>query len=147
VDRLLGEYGLREDMPLARADFLRRIESRRKSEEQEEESLQAIRRGPCFGSPAFRQRMSELIEAQGSETSGQLRTENSLLRAQRIIAEELERLGWTSEQLAARRKNDPAKLAPKRTCTVTSMLPRAIRRLFPTKNSLQEYEGINHLTV
>jgi hypothetical protein len=118
--------------------------------------------------------MTELLEAQGSETSGQLRTENSMLRAQRIIAKELERLGWTGEQLAVRRKNDPAKLAiaarlrkgttltvkeisqrlhlgtanpPKRTCTVISMLPRAIQLLFPTKNSLQEYEGINHLTL
>jgi putative transposase len=54
VDRLLGEYALGKDTPLARTDFLRRIESRRRSEEQEEESLQAIRRGPCFGSPAFR---------------------------------------------------------------------------------------------
>jgi hypothetical protein len=111
VDRLLGEYALGEDTPLVRTDFLRRIESRRRSEEQEEESLQAIRCGPCFGSPAFRKRMSELLEAQGSEISGQARTENSILRAQRIIAEELERLGRTGEQLAARRKNDPAKLA------------------------------------
>jgi hypothetical protein len=55
--------------------------------------------------------MLNLIEAQSKEAPGQLRVENSSVRAQRIIAEELDRLGWTGEQLFARRKNDPAKLA------------------------------------
>ncbi|MGZ8899167.1 MAG: hypothetical protein ACXW3Z_03650 [Limisphaerales bacterium] len=55
--------------------------------------------------------MLDLIEAQSKEPPGPLRVENSSLRAQRIIAEELDRLGWTTEQLAARRRHDPAKLA------------------------------------
>ena len=33
------------------------------------------------------------------------------MRTQRIIAQELDRLGWITEQLMARRKNNPAKLA------------------------------------
>src|SRR5688500_7541768 len=109
VDRLLGEHGLRDDTPQTRAEFLARIESRRA--EEDEQALHPIRRGWCLGSPAFQQQMRDLIEAQAKETPGQLRVENSILRAQRIITEELARLGWTAEQLAARRRNDPAKLA------------------------------------
>ena len=86
VDRLLGDHGLREDTPQTRAEFLTRIESRRA--EDDEPSLRPIRRGWC-----------------------PLRVENSVLRVQRIITEELDRLGWTAEPLSARRKNDPAKLA------------------------------------
>jgi hypothetical protein len=100
---------LRDDTPQARAEFLARIESRRA--EEDEPSLRPIRRGWCLGSPAFQQQMLDLIQAQQKEAPGQLRVENSILRAQRIIPEELARLGWTAEQLFARRRNDPAKLA------------------------------------
>ena len=109
VDRLLGEHGIRHDTPQHRAEFLTRIESRRT--EEDEPSLRLIRRGWCLGSPAFQQQMLDLLEAQAKETPRHLRVENSSMRAQRIIAEELDRLGWTTEQLIARRKNDPAKLA------------------------------------
>jgi putative transposase len=51
VDRLLGEHGLRDDTPQARAESLARIESRRA--EEDEPSLRPIRRGWCLGSPAF----------------------------------------------------------------------------------------------
>ena len=37
--------------------------------------------------------------------------ERADVRAEKIIAEDLARLGWSPEELAARRKSDPAKLA------------------------------------
>ena len=43
--------------------------------------------------------------------SGALHLEPPRLRAERIIAEELARLGWSEQDLAAHRKNAPEKLA------------------------------------
>ena len=37
--------------------------------------------------------------------------ETAQAKAERIIAEELSRLGWTEGDLAGRRKNDPGKMA------------------------------------
>ena len=47
----------------------------------------------------------------GESHAGQLRRESAEVRAERILAEELGRLGWTEAQLRERRKSDPAKLA------------------------------------
>jgi len=46
-----------------------------------------------------------------SSTWGELKWESGMMRAERIITEELGRLGWTEVQLRERRKSDPAKLA------------------------------------
>jgi hypothetical protein len=48
--------------------------------------------------------------AKGSP-AGDLRRESADMRAERIVAEELGRLGWSEMQLRERRKRDPAKLA------------------------------------
>ncbi len=47
----------------------------------------------------------------GEHHSGELRLETAETKAGRIVAEELQRLGWKQSDLAARRKSDPAKLA------------------------------------
>ncbi|HEX7860803.1 MAG TPA: hypothetical protein VF773_10780 [Verrucomicrobiae bacterium] len=108
--RLLGEHGLREDTEQTRAEFLRRIESRRASEEGEE-FFQAIRRGWCFGAQSFQQQVVALVESQGKEAPMEVRAETATLCAERIIAEELTARGRTTGQLTRRRRNDPAKLA------------------------------------
>ncbi|HTV40144.1 MAG TPA: hypothetical protein VMF08_06200 [Candidatus Sulfotelmatobacter sp.] len=46
----------------------------------------------------------------GDHHSGELRRESAEAKAQRIIAEELRRLGWRKNELSRRRKSDPAKL-------------------------------------
>ena len=46
----------------------------------------------------------------GEHHFGQLRLETAQTKAERIIAEELARLGWQEAQLAARRKQDPDKV-------------------------------------
>ena len=47
----------------------------------------------------------------GENHSGQLRWESAEVKAERIISEELGRLGWTEADLAQRRKSAPEKLA------------------------------------
>ena len=42
--------------------------------------------------------------------AGELRQETAELKAERIVAEELRRLGWPETQLVTRGKSDPEKL-------------------------------------
>ncbi len=75
-------------------------------------ALKVFRRGWCVGAEEFRQRMLEQMEGKlGEHHSGELRRESAEVRAERILAEELRRLGWRPENLAVRRKSDPGKLA------------------------------------
>ncbi len=111
VDRLLGEHGIEQDTPAGRQEFERHME-RRCLEEVDEETLQEFRRGWCLGGEAFRREMLEQMEGKlGDNHPGQLRRESSEAKAQRIIAQELDRLGWSQGDLALRRKSDPVKLA------------------------------------
>ena len=47
----------------------------------------------------------------GQHHAGQLRIETAEAKAERLVAEELRRLGWSAEDLVRRPKNDPGKLA------------------------------------
>jgi len=74
--------------------------------------MSRFRRGWCLGSEAFRQAMLEEMGGKlGDNHSGELRSESAQTRAERIIEEELCRLGWEERELISRRKSDPAKLA------------------------------------
>ena len=55
--------------------------------------------------------LEEMEDKLGEHHSGELRRESVEARTERIIAEELSRLGWKESELALRRKSDPAKLA------------------------------------
>ena len=56
--------------------------------------------------------MLERMEGKlGEYQAGDLRREGAEARAERIIAEELQRLGWRQRQLREQRKSDPHKLA------------------------------------
>jgi hypothetical protein len=111
VDRLLGEYGFLPDTTVGRQEFERQLEKQR-LEELDAESLKPLRRGWCLGSEAFRQRLLERIEGKlGDHHSGELRQESAQSRADRIMGEELQRLSWTPQDVALRRKSDPDKLA------------------------------------
>ena len=93
------------------ADIERRMEARR-LEESDEEALKVFRRGWCHGSEEFRRQLVEKMEGKlGENHAGALHFEATQARAERILAEELSRLGWTASDLARRRKNDPDKLA------------------------------------
>ena len=111
VDRLLGEHGIPRDSPAGREEFERHLE-RCRLEEVEAEALKALRRGWCLGSEAFRRELLEQMESKlGDNHPGELRRESSQAKADRIIAAELVRLGWSEQDLALHRKSDPAKLA------------------------------------
>ena len=111
VDRLLGEHGIQQDSPAGRQEFERQMEARR-LEEADEEEIKALRRGWCLGSEPFRQKMLELMEGKlGENHSGELHRETAEQKANRIICEELSRLGWQESDLTARRRSDPGKVA------------------------------------
>jgi putative transposase len=110
VDRLLGAHGIPHDSAAGRAEFQLRMEARR-AEEADEKTLEAIRQDWCFGSEEFRAELVQRMEGKLAEHhSGALHLESSRVRGQRIVAEELSRLGWTEVDLAAQRKNAPEKL-------------------------------------
>jgi putative transposase len=110
MDRLLGEHGIPHESPAGRLEFERRME-RRRLEETDEETLKALRRGWFLGSEAFREELLEKAEALGTPPTGAMRLETANARAERIVAEELRRVGWAESDLALRRKSDPVKLA------------------------------------
>jgi hypothetical protein len=111
VDRLLGEHGLQQDTPAARQQFELRMEARR-LEPGDEEGLKALRRGWCLGGEEFRTAMLDRMDGKlGEHHAGELRRESAELKAERIIGEELSRLGWAEPELGSRRKSDPVKLA------------------------------------
>jgi REP-associated tyrosine transposase len=111
VDRVLGEHGIQQDSALGRQEFERRLE-RRRLEETDEAALKVLRRGWCLGSEEFRREMLQKTEGKlGENHAGSMRFEASEARADRILAEELRKLGWTQSDLATRRKSDPGKLA------------------------------------
>jgi hypothetical protein len=110
VDRLLGEHGLQQDSAAARQAFERRTEARR-LEPGQEQALKALRRGWCLGSEQFKQEKLEELDGQLRQHHfGQIRLEVAQAKAERIIGEELHRLGWQQADLASRRKRDPSKL-------------------------------------
>jgi hypothetical protein len=83
----------------------------RRQQEIDEVGCERVRRGWCLGSEAFRKEMLERMEGQlGESHAGERQRESAQVRAERIMAEELGRLGWTDAQLRERRKSDPAKL-------------------------------------
>jgi hypothetical protein len=59
----------------------------------------------------------------GESHSGQMRRETAEAKAERIMAGELLRRGWTEADLAARRKSDPDKLAIAARLRKQTMLP------------------------
>ena len=96
---------------LAAAEFQLRMEARR-AEEQDEQTLQIIRQSWSYGSEQFKLELLQRLEGElGEHHSGHLHQQTSAGRAERIIAEELTRLGWTESDLATQRKNAPEKLA------------------------------------
>ena len=110
VDRLLGEHGIPHDSAAASQEFERQMQ-RRRLEETDETALNSLRRAWFHGSESFRKELLEKVEASGEPHTGAMRLETARDQSERIIAEELQRIGWSESELAIRRKSDPAKLA------------------------------------
>ena len=94
VDRLLEEHGCAEDTAASWRRFEMGMEARRQ-EETNPRSPRVPRRGWCLGSEEFKQRLLEQMEGRvGEHHSGGVRQEVAKAKAERIVAEELRRLGW-----------------------------------------------------
>jgi REP-associated tyrosine transposase len=109
VDRLLGEWGLRWDLPGAGREFAALMEARRQGELAKE--FKPLRRGWCLGSQPFRADMLKYVEAQKGQWhyGGELR-ESAEAKAERLIAQALRRGGVAEDQLAGWRRGHPWKL-------------------------------------
>ena len=111
VDRLLAEHGIRRDTAEGRQEFERRMEARR-WEAAAPATITALRRDWCLWGEEFRQeRLEQMAGKLGEHHAGELRRESGEAKAERLVGQELKRLGWTEADLAVRRKSDPLKLA------------------------------------
>jgi len=110
TDRLLGEHGIGRDDAAGRELFEKQME-RRRLEEMDPAALKVFKRGWCYGSKEFRKEMLKRLEGKlGENHAAEQRLETAQAKAERIIKEELVRLGSTDKDLRARGKCDPMKL-------------------------------------
>jgi REP element-mobilizing transposase RayT len=109
VERLLGEMGIPKDSTAGRRQFELGMEERRQRDEPEQ--WKSVERGWCMGDEEFRQELLEQMESKfGRHHGGPEREETAAAGAERMLAEELKRRGWASDQLAGRRKGDLEKV-------------------------------------
>src|SRR5204862_7782740 len=108
VDRLLGEWGILNDSPAGRKQLSGLMEARRRGEGSGEYEPQ----GWCLGSDEFRRELLAQVDAQAGPTHTDPEvSEAAEAKAERIIEEELSRLGWSAGDLPGRRKGDGRKVA------------------------------------
>ena len=70
-----------------------------------------VERGWCLGSEAFRQELlAAAAEQIGATNYGSERRATEEAKAQRLVAEGLERLGWTESDFERARKGDERKV-------------------------------------
>jgi REP element-mobilizing transposase RayT len=110
VERLFGEMRLYKDSPAARRELERQMEERRRQESGGEEWAK-IRRGWFFGADELKQELlAQVSERVGAQHYGAERQESGEVKAERLVREELPKLGWQEADLAVRRKGDPGKV-------------------------------------
>jgi REP element-mobilizing transposase RayT len=121
VDRVFGEARIPKDSAAGRRELARQMELRQESEATAD--YQPIRAGWYLGSEEFRQELLAAAAKQiGRSHYGAERFESSQERANRMVAQELKRLGWDESKLASRRKGDKRKVAlARRLRTETTM--------------------------
>ena len=107
-ERLLGEYHLPKDSATGRRRLEETLEQRRGAEDQQE--YKAIRRGWFLGDEALKKElMAQMSEKGGKSHYGEELRESAEAKAERIVVEELKRLGLAEGELNRRRKGDPEK--------------------------------------
>jgi putative transposase len=109
VDRLLGEYRIPEDSSAGRQYLETCLEQRRVQEG--ECDFKSIRRGWCLGDDRFRQELLEQVHRCSREHHfATVRQETADQSGRRIIAEELNKLGWAETELLTTAKGDRRKV-------------------------------------
>jgi putative transposase len=111
VERVLGEWDVRQDTAAGRRQLERGMEQRRELEASKARpDWKRLRRGWCWGPKGFREELLELIgQKQGKQHYGEELRESDEQKAQRLMAEMLRKLGWTEAELKRRRKADAKK--------------------------------------
>lgn len=111
VDRVLGEWGVKEDNAAGRRQLEQGMEQRKELEmSKATEDWKKLRRGWCWGPKRFREELLEMIgEEQGKQHHGEELRESEEQKAQRLIVQLLEKEGWTEDELKRRRKGDVKK--------------------------------------
>lgn len=110
VDRLLGEHGINGDDANARIGFQQRMEQRRQ-EGGPAEGWAALRRGWKLGATDFVQLLAERLGRAGQKYElARERDETDEHRAERLVKESLQSLGWSEAELAVRAKADAHKV-------------------------------------
>ena len=109
VRKLFGEHGIAKDSPAGRKEFEKRMEVRRGAEEAEE--FKGMQRGWFLGSKAFRKELLGMMSQKaGPEDYGEEIRESAHEQAERLVWEELKKLGWRERELVKHRKGDPKKV-------------------------------------
>lgn len=110
VDRLLGEKGIAKDSAAGRRELARQMEQRRREETTSD--YDSMRRGWCLGNEEFRQDLlAAAVEQVGENHYGADRRETGEQKAERMVREEFQRLGWKEKELPLLAKGDKSKVA------------------------------------
>ena len=111
VERLMGEWAVREDNAAGRRELEIGMEQRREMEGSKENGdWNRLRRGWCWGGEEFRETLLELIgRKHGRQHHGEELKESDEQKAERLVSRALEQKGWKEGELKRRRKGDPAK--------------------------------------
>jgi REP element-mobilizing transposase RayT len=109
VDRVLGELGIRRDDGAGRKLFAEAMEERRGKDKPGE--WKTVRRGWFLGGPQMREQVLKMMVCgMGSHHGGEEKRETDEQKAQRLVLEELQKRGWTEQDLKKRRKTDAVKV-------------------------------------
>jgi REP element-mobilizing transposase RayT len=108
VDRVLGEWGANEDNAMGRRQLEQGMERRKELEiSKESGEWKKLRRGWCWGSERFRERLLEMVAVkQGQQHHGRELRESDEQKAERRVGEMLRKMGWAETELRKRRKGD-----------------------------------------
>ncbi len=109
VDRLLGEYHIPRDSVAGRRRLEEVLEQRRGMAEGD--TFKAVRRGWFFGEETLKKELLAQVSAKiGAWHYGEAVRESAQATAERIVAEELKRHGWSDKTLLEREKGDAKKV-------------------------------------
>jgi len=112
VERLLGEWGIRQDNGAGRRQFEAGMEERKVQEHgQESEDWPALRRGWCFGEKTFREELLEMIgRKQAEHHYGEEVRESDVQKAERRTEELLQGARWNEVDLGRHIKGHKVKV-------------------------------------
>ena len=111
---VLGRWG-EMDNTRGRRSYRKALEKRAAGERgdgaTDQEMLKTLRRGWCFGSEGFRQRLLGLVAGAARKPVREILAAHNEQEAERLIAAGLEAVGLSVEDLAKTAKGDPRKIA------------------------------------